>query len=211
MRVVIVRADVDDHEIGSRMLFEIPFLGLLAEKLGGTPGGIGGFVPLVGVATRVAPAFSVDEADTWISSDAEFGVAETVASVEGKAGHGLVGGVHACAEGVTDEFDGARMVGDLDETGLFGDVDSGDLNLKSPIGSVEFKSEGQLGGQGLIEAWCFGGDELVRAARSYIGELPVLAIESVADKNAWRGVFAKCYGYFLACEAKLDTRSSAIC
>lgn len=81
MRVVVIRADVDEHNVSLRVGREIP------ERWGVTVEGEGarrrvdGAVPLVFLTARVTPAVCVVQANARVGRYAELDVAETSANV----------------------------------------------------------------------------------------------------------------------------------
>lgn len=142
--VVVVCAEVDEDEVGGLVGGEGPGF----EGGDGAVCGVGGrgvgdalrpavgvdcLVPLVGLSSWVAPAACVVETDARVGGDAEFYVAEAGADGVAEAAEGFVRRVHACGEGVADEFYGFGKVGDFDQVGAGGEVDGGDLYAVAPV------------------------------------------------------------------------------
>lgn len=206
VRVVVVGPEVDDDDVGGGMRAEVPGLGGVAVELGGAPRRVGGVVPLVRLPARVAPAVGVDEADARVRGDAEFGAAQAFAEAPRVRGQAFVGRVLAGGEGVADDLERAWGERQADQGAGGGGVDVGDLDAVGPVGDAQL--EGAGGGVGEVEARGCAGDEGVGGVGGHIGELPVLPIETVADEDAWSGVFAEGDGDTIAGEAEFEAGSA---
>ena len=117
-RVVVIRAKVDDDDVGGLVRAEVPGLRGGVVELRGAPVRVAGLEPLVCLATWVTPAVRVVQADAWVCGDAEFDVAETCTDFVAKAREGFVCRIHAGSQGVADEFDVSGEVGDFDQFGV---------------------------------------------------------------------------------------------
>jgi hypothetical protein len=75
--VVVVRAEIDNHEICGWVLREVPERRVGAVDVSCSATRIRRVIPLVGLSTRIAPAVLIRETDPWVRGDGILCIAQT--------------------------------------------------------------------------------------------------------------------------------------
>lgn len=94
IRIIIVRPKIDNGDVGSSMLLEVPRLRMLAVEFSRPARGVARLEPLVGLASGVPPAVCIDQADARVRGDGELDIAEPSTDAPSIRRQALVGIVH---------------------------------------------------------------------------------------------------------------------
>lgn len=85
-------------------------------------------------------------------------------------------------------------------------MDIGDLHADPPVGDTHLQGLDGIARSGEIVACGPRSDQEVSRVGRDVGELPVLAVQTIGDQDAGRRVIAKGYGDVVGLEAELEAR-----